>query len=150
MHSHIPKLNPFLYEGTDWPWDTQRLHHLFALAQLVRVQVDANSISSGSNGISSTLTTPRRKSIALPALAVGYSPFMGSPPFSSDSLVSPPRMLNPADSQAQGVRTIRIAKAGILLRKGDSFFWAQCQELVCADIRSNDERRYYGGWKKIN
>ncbi|KAF8508127.1 hypothetical protein JB92DRAFT_2733475 [Gautieria morchelliformis] len=121
VHLHIPKLNPFLYEGTDWPWDTQRLHHLFALAQLIQVQVDVGANPSVSNGTNSALSTPsRRKSIVLPSLTVGYGPFMGSPPFSSEGLASPPRILNGTTSHAQGVRTLRIARAGILARKEDT------------------------------
>lgn len=121
VHMNIPKLNPYLYEGTDWPWDMPRLHHLFALAQLVQVQVDGVSALPLSNGASSTVSTPtRRKSIALPSLTVGYGPFMGSPPFSSESLASPPRILPATPSQVEGVRTLRIARAGVLARKGES------------------------------
>ncbi|KAF8581359.1 hypothetical protein K439DRAFT_1354089 [Ramaria rubella] len=70
IHDHLPKSNPFLYEGTEWPWDTQRLHHLFALAQVVQVHVDTTSPPSPNPGTSSTLSTPtRRKSVVLPSLA---------------------------------------------------------------------------------
>jgi hypothetical protein len=96
------------------------LHHLFALAQLVQVQVDVVANPSVSNGTNSALSTPsRRKSIVLPSLSVGYGPFIGSPPFSSEGLAPAPRILNGTTSHAQGVRTLRIAKAGILARKGD-------------------------------
>jgi hypothetical protein len=132
VHTQIPKINPYLYEGTDWPWDMQRLHHLFALAQLVQVRVDGFSALPANSGTNSALSTPtRRKSIALPSLAVSYGPFMGSPSFSSDSLASPPRISTASTSQA-GVRTLRIAKAGVLARKGDSCGFGY-NELVYAD-----------------
>lgn len=122
MHTQIPKSNPFLYEGTDWPWDIQQLHHLFALAQLVQVQVDAISTTPANSGTNSAVSTPaRRKSIALPSLTVGYGAFTGSPPFNSDGLPPPPRASNVTSLQAQGVRTLRIAKTGVLARKGDYF-----------------------------
>jgi len=118
VNSHIPKQNPYLFEGTEWPWDTQKLHQVFARAQ--HVQVTNNNTDAvppsphpGGGTISGNSTPARRKSIAMPSfsLGLGYGPFMSSQAFPLDlPPVRPPR--------PEGTRILRIAKTGILGRKG--------------------------------
>ncbi|KAF8523156.1 hypothetical protein BU17DRAFT_44111 [Hysterangium stoloniferum] len=91
--THIPKSNPFLYEGTDWPWDTQRLHHLFALARILYVHPDTSGPVTPITGPPSGLATPgRRKSIVMSPAFLGYGNFMA----------------------------LKIVKAGGLIRKDDT------------------------------
>ncbi|KIJ45139.1 hypothetical protein M422DRAFT_251332 [Sphaerobolus stellatus SS14] len=114
VESYIPPKNPYLFEGTDWPWDTQQLHQLFALAQQVQVNYDAvpPSVYPGGSPVMAGGGTPRRKSVAMPSfsLGLGYGPFLGSPGFSLD-IPLPKR---------ESTRILRIAKAGVLLRKDDT------------------------------
>lgn len=114
---HVPNTNPYLYEGTDWPWDTQHLHQLFARAQQVQVNADLFSSSVSVPG-SGTSTPSRRKSIAMPSFAMGYGPFVGTQSFTTFEFSTPQR---PMAGRADGIRMIRIAKAGVLSRKGERF-----------------------------
>ncbi|GJJ08748.1 hypothetical protein Clacol_002967 [Clathrus columnatus] len=121
INTVVPPYSPYLFEGTDWPWDMPGLHRIFALARVFYVSFDPPSPTTPVTLNAPILTSPgRRKSVAVP-LPVNLGPFMGSatPPLPIEILPAP-RASMVITTSKHGAKALKIAKVGTLLRKDDT------------------------------
>lgn len=114
----IPLYSPYLFEGTDWPWDILSLHTTFALARVFYVSFEPPSPTSPVAPVL-PLTPGRRKSVALSVpLPVNLGPFMGSSSPLPMEVLPAPRASMVITTAKHGAKAFKIAKVGTLLRKG--------------------------------